>query len=773
MIESTNVISEVTLHDAMISEGFNPPEQIYPGKTIRFPTNGKPSDTSGWITMFPDEQGAVFGCWRSGEKHTWQAKSNKTFTREERIEFKRNAELAKEVANKEREETYKLAAIKASKEWWSSNPVDNTHLYLQSKGIDPNIARVDGNGCLLIPVYGDDNELQSLQRIAQDGAKRFFTGGCIAGGHLWIGEPKNGSTLLLSESFSTSSSLHQATGYAVCISFSASNLPAIAEMIHKQYPDSKKLVCGDDDTHLTINTGRINANSAANIANCKAVFPPNNNDFNDMAQADGLDAVRDFINKSLSEIVIDTINKSSTHNNVLDDDSKYCHVDLLQHLDDSHLLKRLSKQTAEVANLPESTVALMGLSVFSSMSARKWVVTYKNKAPLPIGLYSVAEQPSGTGKSRCLGIFQKPFFAALKESIKNTRDRLNCLEGNNDLSELDQQELAALKKQNIHLFITNTTPEALESTLDDTKGFFSTVSSEQGLFDSLLGLSYGKTGTDKASTNNNDATLHGFDCGYHKSTRVSRKGYAGHVVGSVVCFAQTGSIEKVLDSSNGTGLSERFLMIAEPHMLGKRDHTKSIHEDESLMMLYGQACDFATGVLENPQDIDELNQLIISDNGHYLIAKYQNQIEQHIGDGGKYSHISLRGAASKINMQIMKIAANLHLLDRESYQPNIPDRHVISAIGIANELLEGNLKLCVNKGIIGVKAEFTSILTLFEREKVRTERIIITTKVKASPFKDFTGNKSDLIRKTINEMVSQGLLTKLVLNGKPAYQIGQ
>jgi len=465
----------------------------------------------------------------------------------------------------------------------------------------------------------------------------------------------------------------------------------------------------------------------------------------------------------------DSVGKTiSTHNHILDSDQKYCSVDLLQYLDDSHLLKSMSVQTAAIAHLPESTVALMGLSVFSSVASRNWTVLYQDGDALPIGLYAVAEQPSGTGKSRCINVFQKPFRIAERKVVKTIQDKLKTLEEKTDHDDFEKQELKSLKAQKTHLFTSNSTPEGLEMTLEHTKGFFSAVSSEQGLFNSLLGLSY-----NSGSANNNDVTLQGFDGGYASNGRVTRQGYVGEVIGSVVCFAQQGSIEKILDASNGTGLSERFLMIAEQHKLGTRDHTKRVYKDDSLDFLYSKACDFAVEILENPKEFDDLNQLKISDNGHNLINKFQNTIEPHIADGGKYSHGSLRSAASKINMQIMKIAANIHLMDRESYQPNIPDRHVISAIGIAGTLLEGNLKLCMDKGIIGVKAEFTSILSLFEREKMRTERIIITTKVKASPFKDFTGNKSDLIRKTLDEMVSQRLLTKLVFDGKPAYQLGQ
>jgi hypothetical protein len=452
---------------------------------------------------------------------------------------------------------------------------------------------------------------------------------------------------------------------------------------------------------------------------------------------------------------------AASHNAILDNESKYCSVDLLRHIDDDHLLKKLAIQTAEVSQLPVNTVLLMGLSAFSSVACRRWAVLYPNGYKLPIGMYSVAEQPSGTGKTRCLNVFQGPFQRIQSQLKKEHFKKIDSLKKREDLSDFEKLELDELQMLSgqiaTGLFLTNTTPEGLEMTLDHTGGFFSAVSSEQGLFDSLMGLSYSQ------GANNNDVTLNGFDGGYVSSSRVSRKSYTGHVIGGLVCFAQPGSIEKVLGASNGTGLSERFLMLAEKHTLGTRDHTRKIYQDDSLEIDYSNKCQFFENVLATPENsLDALMQLYITENGHLMIAKYRNQIEPHLADGGKYSHVSLRGAASKINMQIMKIAANLHILAEGSeYQPNISDSHVKAAIGIANELLEANLRLCRDKGIMGVKAEFTAVLNYLTRTNIPRSSLDIANSLKSTkPFKDFTGGKTKLINETLDEMVTQGLLFK-------------
>jgi hypothetical protein len=215
-------------------------------------------------------------------------------------------------------------------------------------------------------------------------------------------------------------------------------------------------------------------------------------------------------------------------------------------------------------------------------------------------------------------------------------------------------------------------------------------------------------------------------------------------------------------------------MLAEPHSLGKRDHTKQVNHDHSLVEDYEKACEIVTSVIDEPLDMDNLNNLIISTDAFLSINLYRNKIEPDLIDGGKFSHVSLRGAASKINMQIMKIAANLHLMQEGDYQPNIEDKHVVAAIDIANELLEANLKLCKDKGVMGVKAEFTSILSLFENvQRPRTERNIIQSKSQKVPFKDFSGSKTKLIKETLAEMVKQRLLTVEIVRGVTSYAPSQ
>lgn len=456
---------------------------------------------------------------------------------------------------------------------------------------------------------------------------------------------------------------------------------------------------------------------------------------------------------------------------------------LLKNVGDDQLIKRLSETLSIGIQLPESTAFLMGLAIFSSVATRKYSVAYEHGGSIPIGLYVVAEQPPAAAKTWLQAEFQKPFDNVDKEKRERWHDEMKRL--NDSASSLqkqidsadDKSKLAELKSKladvNVEhtelkanpiplLFITNTSPEALEMSLHKTGGFFSLVSSEQTLFDSLLGL----IGGDSNKQNNNEVVLNGFDAGKSGTLRVGREAYSGRAVGGVALFAQQGSIEKVFNASNGTGLSERFLMLSEPHLLGRRSHVDAPRINRTITDEYHKlATDIARVALNKDNDSDDLAILTISEYGHRQINQFRDAIEEHLDDGGAYSvHQSLRGTAGKSNMQIMKIAANLHLLDGGAYENEISDKHVTSAIFIVRDLLTAMLGLCHDKELVGEKAEYSAIISyLSKKSKGAAVNEIVNSLKSTKPFKDMTSGKNEAIRNAIVGMKAEELLT--VTNG--------
>ena len=295
MTAQQEVIFAPNLADAFERVGMPYPERgPEPGRMCRFPTNGR-KDAAGWCKLFLDQDGAVFGNWRDGSAFTWQRERNgPPPDAAELAEIRRRAEQIRKAAQAERDADHAQAASKAAEAWQEAAPAQG-HPYLSAKGIGPHIARERG-GWLVVPVFRDNGQIQSIQTIAADGSKRFMAGGKMAGGRCWIGEPSEGGPILITEGYATGASLHEATGSAVCIAFTADNLVRVAKDIRALYPEAQMVVCGDDDRRTAGNPGRTKAQEAAKAINAKAVFPTfigdDGSDFNDMAQQAGPDAVR-------------------------------------------------------------------------------------------------------------------------------------------------------------------------------------------------------------------------------------------------------------------------------------------------------------------------------------------------------------------------------------------------------------------------------------------------------------------------------------------------
>lgn len=287
--------------DAIRAAGLEPPDVIEPGKLHRFPGVGKRNgNTAGWCKLFDDGLGGCFGDWSSGFSENWQAKRDKPFSAVEREAFKRHVAEALAQLDAERKARPAEAATKAAAIWNAAAPAPGDHPYLVRKGIEPHGARLH-NGALLIPMR-EGGELHSLQFIGPDGDKRFLTGGRVAGCYFSIGGTQSAAALCIAEGFATGATIHQATGHPVAAAFNAGNLKAVAQAMRERFPALPLIVCADDDAGTEGNPGLSKASEAVRtIGGLLAVpdfgpeRPPGATDFNDMAAARGMEAVRDAI----------------------------------------------------------------------------------------------------------------------------------------------------------------------------------------------------------------------------------------------------------------------------------------------------------------------------------------------------------------------------------------------------------------------------------------------------------------------------------------------
>lgn len=454
---------------------------------------------------------------------------------------------------------------------------------------------------------------------------------------------------------------------------------------------------------------------------------------------------------------------------LLDIDYRYCNIDLVSHVDNSHIVARMAVELSKVTAIKESTILLVGMSVFSSMLCRIMAIDRFGGA-LSSGLYVVAQQPPATAKSRVIDAFQLPFMKAVERRIKHLKEKLKS----SSLTDVEIEEVSKSLKmlRAFPFFVSNTTPEGLEASLNKTCGSFACVSSEQGMFNSLIGGMY-----NDGNVNNNDVVLYGYAGEHLHVERVSRKGFSGTPYGSIVLFSQDGSIETLLKSSASSGMAERFLKIAEKPRFGEHIERRAINPD--LLSEYDYLCnsmidDFLQSEkYTNPDPLYFLPRFTFSVESMKLINSLSNNLDAHFADGAKYSNDAMRGFCGKADIHARKIAVNLHAMEHGIYQPEIEHRHVVSAIAIIHDLIESHEKLLSEHGAIGNKSAYKAIIKYLDGKK-RADNEICQYCIKIQPFKSYNdGSKTAYIRTVLEEMLEKNVLTVEIdiNNGRQLFSI--
>lgn len=287
-----------SLQEAFAHVGMSYPDVSFiPGSFVRFPTNASHVKKAGWCLLFPDGIGAVFGCNKEGTDFVWQQRDVDAPppSKQERRAARAKAEQAKRATEAKLKASHAEGAKVAAQILSQSSDLNPAHRYVTSKGITPYGARQTLDGSIIVPMYGPDGSLQSAQFIYPNGSKRFLSGARMKDGRLILGDPTSDKPIILCEGWATGCSLYQAAGYTVVVCFSGANLAKVADDLRKQFPDAVLQIAADHDAH---GKGLEYAEAAAAACAPASVLLPkfsdgrDDGDFNDLHQAEGLDAVR-------------------------------------------------------------------------------------------------------------------------------------------------------------------------------------------------------------------------------------------------------------------------------------------------------------------------------------------------------------------------------------------------------------------------------------------------------------------------------------------------
>ncbi len=280
------------LRAELARHGLIAPTMVEPERFWRFAGADKDRhNTAAWLKVRADGS-AVFGDLSRDLSESWQPHREKALTRAELDVLKREAAEHRAQAEAARREAQARTAERAQRLWSEAQPADTGHPYLSAKGI-PSHGLRQIRGTLLVPMRdATDGKLINLQWILPDGSKRFMRDGRTAGA-CWFCDGADFSEtrpLLICEGVATAASLAQATGYSVVAALSSGNLQTVAQVTRRKFPAAKLVIAGDNDAS---GTGQRAALEAARAVKGLLAIPKGEGmDWNDVAAADGLEAVR-------------------------------------------------------------------------------------------------------------------------------------------------------------------------------------------------------------------------------------------------------------------------------------------------------------------------------------------------------------------------------------------------------------------------------------------------------------------------------------------------
>jgi phage/plasmid primase-like uncharacterized protein len=232
---------------------------------------------------------------------TFAATVTPSFLSDSAVRCKPSVKIRYERRRQERER-FEATADRLSGELRSLPSGVEKTAYHEAKGIEPLSGAPVRNGDLLVPGYGVDGKVWTIQYIKEDGTKRFAREsrkhGCFhvigaANSIDGLQKLRNSPVIAIAEGYATAATVAKYGNVPAVAAFDSGNLLAVATALHKRWPGKGIMIAGDDDHKLEDNPGRVKALEAAAAVNGVAIFPELSaeqreqgmTDFNDLGRA--------------------------------------------------------------------------------------------------------------------------------------------------------------------------------------------------------------------------------------------------------------------------------------------------------------------------------------------------------------------------------------------------------------------------------------------------------------------------------------------------------
>lgn len=391
-------------------------------------------------------------------------------------------------------------------------------------------------------------------------------------------------------------------------------------------------------------------------------------------------------------------------------------------------------EISNIIKFPRNSVLLHGLGIVSSAMNMHFNYDYHGSEKA-VNLYTVVAQPPSTGKSGVNELLNKEVKACYKElADKNKVFRMESqlkikrLEIEINKSQVTEETRSLMEKKieeeklldtvpNWQYSVNDTTAEALESMAGTQQGLFNVVSDESDAINVLLGAVY-KEGSSKS---NHGLLLSAWDSNPHDAIRNGRETKSFIARGCIAVIAQPEAINTILKvGESGRGVSERFLLLNEPNLLGTRTHSnKRIEINKEIKAAYEQTI----------KNIVLGDRVVLTFAGEAIAVmnEYRNTIEPLLADNGEYSSSMIRGSLGKSDKMILKIACILHTVEQwRGRQPSkktvVQEKTMVSAVLIYRSLMETYIQAADDQGFVGKRTELGIIVDWLKSYKEKRKK---------------------------------------------------
>lgn len=416
----------------------------------------------------------------------------------------------------------------------------------------------------------------------------------------------------------------------------------------------------------------------------------------------------------------------------------------------------LSKVISECVEFPLASTFLSMLGSASAAVACNYAVQYRTGSPITTGLYVIVEQPPATQKSYVLGMGMNPYSIAMGQHNKVVKAKIREAQ-----ERADKGGETASPKYGF-VVATDATSAAMDKHLSEcSEGRFVIASAEQSALISLFPES-----NSFASTN--ELILKGYAGEYVAGMRGGRAAFSGMASGTVVLIAQSNTSRRVLSASNGSGMAERFIFMAEPSNLGGRTFEGGFPTNEerrpfenavrACIKSYSDKVTSCDGVVLDP---DNLEQLRATANGYQMIKQARKDMEPRLGSLKDSGDMVLLSWLGKFETHVLKVAAVLHVfecLGNNTEVPEvIPDKLLSMAMDFIWIMSDHMGQLIRDAGESGFEAEEEAVILTIDGRKLSSREVVQRLRNK-KPFRAMGKAGYKAAERRVAKMIEAGTL---------------